>query len=151
MEPAGAAAAPSPAAAKRKVMVVAEPGRESAGALQWALTHAVLEQDEIILLYVDLPNPSRRGPFSAFLRRPPPSAAVDPPVGGGGGGLEFLDEMKGRCLQAQPRVAVQVLRVEMEDNDKATTILSQAKALAIDLLVIGQSRRPSFLGWAPKL
>ena len=54
---------------KRKVMVVAGPGRESAGALQWALTHAAFKQYEIILLYGDLPRPSHRGRFSVFLRR----------------------------------------------------------------------------------
>ncbi|KAJ0961548.1 hypothetical protein J5N97_001533 [Dioscorea zingiberensis] len=55
--------------AKRLVIVVADPGRESAGALQWALSHAVLEQDEIILLHVEPVNAKRAGTLS-FLRRP---------------------------------------------------------------------------------
>uniref|UniRef100_A0A1D1YD56 Protein fantom n=1 Tax=Anthurium amnicola TaxID=1678845 RepID=A0A1D1YD56_9ARAE len=146
----GASSAP----AGRRVMVVADPGRESAGALQWALTHAVLEHDELILLHVDPPNP-RRGPFSVFLRRPPShgggggagsaAAAVAFSAEGVGGNYEFMDGMKARCKQVQPTVKVQVERVEMEDNDKATTILSQTKALGVELLVIGQPRR-SFLG-----
>ncbi|KAG0459248.1 hypothetical protein HPP92_022376 [Vanilla planifolia] len=77
----GGGAASTPA--KRRVMVVADPGRESAAALQWALSHAILEHDELILLHVDAPNSGSRrgGAFSVFLRRP---TSIGP---GGGGSL----------------------------------------------------------------
>ncbi|XP_078440060.1 adenine nucleotide alpha hydrolases-like superfamily protein [Wolffia australiana] len=126
---------------KRKVMVVAEEGkRESTGALQWALTHAILEQDEIILLHFD--GLSRRSPFSSFLRRPSTSGAT----ADGSTNVDFVEEMKERCRQAQPQVSVQVLRVEAEDCDKAAVVLSHTASLGVDLLVVGQPRRSSFLG-----
>ncbi|MQL76807.1 hypothetical protein Taro_009193 [Colocasia esculenta] len=140
-------AAPVSVPARRKVMVVADPCRESVGALQWALTHAVLEHDEVVLLHVEPPTP-RRGPLAVLLRRAAPhsvagaaataaSSAEDSP--------EFLDGMRAKCKQTQPSVAVNVERVEMEDNGKATTILSQTRTLGVDLLVVGQPRR-SWLG-----
>ena len=39
---------------------------------------------------------------------------------------------------------MQVVRVEMEENDKAGTILSQTTSVGIDLLVVGQCSRSSF-------
>ncbi|PKA51032.1 hypothetical protein AXF42_Ash007689 [Apostasia shenzhenica] len=174
--------------AKRRVMVVADPGRESAAALQWALSHAILDQDDLILLHVEPAGGSRRGgPLSAFLRRP---ASLGPGGGtsgsihhhypgvsslslssislsstspatssagstcnassagvGEGAEYEFLEAMRAACEAAQPKIRVQIERVEMEGRDKAAAILSQTKTLGVDLLVIGQ-RRPSssFLG-----
>ncbi|XP_010918936.2 uncharacterized protein [Elaeis guineensis] len=143
----------TPPAGKRRVMVIADPGRESAGALEWALYHAVLEHDEIVLLHVEPPN-GRRGAFSTFLRRPS-SVAPSSPAGSaagsaecGGGDYEFLDAMRAACKAAQPKVKVQIERVETEAKDKATTILMQANLLRVDLLVIGQRRNQStFLGY----
>lgn len=124
----------------RKVMVVAEPTRESAVALQYALSHAVLEQDELILLHVENPN-SWRNTFSMFLRRP--SVGFSSTVGssdGGGGDVDFLEEMKHVCKAAQPKLPVSVERVEMEGKDKAGVILFRSIILRIDLIVIGQRR-----------
>jgi nucleotide-binding universal stress UspA family protein len=124
----------------RKVMVVAEPTRESAAALQYALSHAVLEQDELILLHVENPN-SWRNTLSTFLRRP--SAGSSSSVGssdGGGGDVDFLEEMKHACKAAQPKLPVSVERVEMEGKDKASAILFRSITLRIDLIVIGQRR-----------
>ncbi|KAG0453345.1 hypothetical protein HPP92_026009 [Vanilla planifolia] len=160
--------------AKRRVMVVADPGRESASALQWALSHAILEHDELILLHAEEAHSSgsrRGGAFSALLRRP---VSIGPGIGGwsafvgsnhhsalslissvslssgstAGGDYDFLEAMRLACEAAHPRVRVQIERVEMEGGDKAQTILSQTKMLGIDLLVIGQRRPPSsFLGY----
>ncbi|XP_077228278.1 adenine nucleotide alpha hydrolases-like superfamily protein [Tasmannia lanceolata] len=141
--------------APRKVMVVADPGRESAGALQWALSHAVLDHDELILLHVGGAHNSRRNSFSTFLKRPQPSNLhVDSTTssssmdGHGGGDLEFLEEMRTKCEAMHLKVHVQIESVETDGKDKASTILMQAKALSIDLLVIGQRRNFSqtFLG-----
>ncbi|XP_020094559.1 uncharacterized protein LOC109714368 [Ananas comosus] len=153
------------AAAKRRVMVVADPGRESAGALEWALSHAVLDHDELLLLHVDppplIPHTSASAfttssSFSSFLRRAPHS-----PGGADGGerqSCEFLEAMRATCAGRLPRVRVWVQRVlagsgSTEEGcrlDKARTILAHANALRVDLLVIGQRRRSaassSFLG-----
>lgn len=127
--------------AKKKVMVVADPSRESAGALQWALSHAVLEHDELILLHVEQPT-SWRSTFSTFLRRPmsPAVAATASSMEGGSGDFDFLEEMKKACEAAQPKVKVKIERVEMDDKDKASIILLQSKVLSVDTLVIGQRR-----------
>ncbi|KAK4777052.1 hypothetical protein SAY86_005740 [Trapa natans] len=60
----------SPAAAPRKVMVVADPTQESATALQYALSHGGLtDQDELILLHVDSPSDSSwRTTFTTLFR-----------------------------------------------------------------------------------
>lgn len=133
----------------RKVMVVAEPNRESAVALQYALSHAVFEQDELILLHIENPN-SWRNTFSTFLRRP--NVASSSTMGspdGGGGDVDFLEEMKHACKAAQPTLRVRVERVEMEGKDKGGIVLFQSKLLGIDLIVIGQRRSLStaILGW----
>ncbi|KAF8394223.1 hypothetical protein HHK36_020430 [Tetracentron sinense] len=124
-------------ATARKVMVVAEPGRESAGALQWALSHAILKNDELILLHVQNPA-SWRTSFSTFLKRP--ASHVAALATEAIGELEFLEEMKNLCEAAQPKVRVHIEKVEMEGKDKATTILFQTMVHSIDLLVIGQRR-----------
>jgi nucleotide-binding universal stress UspA family protein len=125
----------------RKVMVVAEPTRESAVALQYALSHAVLEQDELVLLHVENPN-SWRNTFTTFLRRP--GAGSSSTMGcsdGGGGGGDFVEEMKHACKAAQPKLRVHVERVEiLEGKDKASVILFQSMLLRIDLIIIGQRR-----------
>lgn len=126
----------------RRVMVVADPTRESAGALQYALSHAVLEQDELILLHVENPS-SWRNTLSMFLRRPnlPASSTSsatfleDSP-----GEVDFLEEMRYACKVAQPKLRVRVERLPMEGKEKAAIILSQSKALGVDILVIGQRR-----------
>ncbi|CAL0306500.1 unnamed protein product [Lupinus luteus] len=137
----------------RKVMVVADPTRESAGALQYALSHAVLEQDELILLHVENPN-SWRNTISTFLKMPSigssTTASLD--LGGGGaaataattttgeGEVDFIEEMKNACRVSQPKMRVRVLRVEMDGKDKASTILLHSNHEGVDVIVIGQKR-----------
>ncbi|KAI3907755.1 hypothetical protein MKW98_008432 [Papaver atlanticum] len=147
----------------RKIMVVADPTRESAGALQWVLSHAILEHDELILLHVANAS-SWRNTLTTFLKRSPSATTTSEGGserggrggggGGGGGGdkeqkeqkerdLEFLAEMKNACELAQPKVKVKTERVEMEGREKAFTVLMQSKLLSIDLLVVGQRRHLS--------
>ena len=38
-------------------MIVADPGRESTAAMEWALSHAIVEGDDILLLHVNMPYP----------------------------------------------------------------------------------------------
>ncbi|KAL5996657.1 hypothetical protein ACLOJK_007576 [Asimina triloba] len=166
----GAASSPSSSSSSlstsRRVMLVAEPTRESTTALQWALSHALLENDELILLHIELTG-SWRHQFSTFLKRHP-TTTTHPTGGGGGGGdaaaatatasssssspcadaggggeHDFLEEMRGLCRGAQPKLRVHIEKVEMEGKDKASAILFQAKLFAIDLLIIGQRRHLS--------
>ena len=50
----------------KKVMVVANPTWESVVALQYAISHVMLEKDELILLHVENPT-SWHYTFSMFL------------------------------------------------------------------------------------
>ncbi|WJZ87450.1 hypothetical protein VitviT2T_006828 [Vitis vinifera] len=128
---------------KRKVMVVADPTRESAAALQYALSHAMMEKDELILIQVGNPN-SWRSTFSTFLKRPTPPAAVaasSTERSRGGGDWDHLEAMKHACAFALPKVRVHIERVAMEGKgDKATTILHYCKLFSVDLLIVGQRR-----------
>lgn len=128
---------------KRKVMVVADPTRESAAALQYAISHAMMEKDELILIQVGNPN-SWRSTFSTFLKRPTPPAAVaasSTERSRGGGDWDHLEAMKHACAFALPKVRVHIERVAMEGKgDKATTILHYCKLFSVDLLIVGQRR-----------
>ncbi|KAF7837406.1 Universal stress protein [Senna tora] len=133
-------------AAARKVMVVAEGTRESTTALQYALSHAILEQDELILLQIGNPSPWRNA-FSTFLKRPMiGEEGGGGGAGGGGGGagegeVDFIEEMKRSCKVAQPNIEVRIVRAAVvEGKDKAMLILSQAMSLGIDVIIIGQRR-----------
>ncbi|KAK1261113.1 hypothetical protein QJS04_geneDACA002271 [Acorus gramineus] len=144
---------------RRVVMVVADPGRESTWALEWALSHAVLEHDELVLLHVDPHNSGSNNNNNNHPRRQSSSIGS----GGGGGGFpglfrprtqqssegqEFLENMRAACEAAQPTVKVRAEVAEMMEGKegKALAVLSNAKAFAVDLLVIGQRRNSSFLG-----
>ncbi|KAJ9182349.1 hypothetical protein P3X46_006353 [Hevea brasiliensis] len=124
----------------RKVMVVADPTRESAGALQYALSHVVLENDELILLHVENPS-SWRNAFS-FLRRSSLSSTSVPNLEGGD--VDFLEAMKQVCEVSQPRIRIRKEKVQMEaklkDKDKANAILVSCNTLGVDLVIIGQRR-----------
>ncbi|KAG6664614.1 hypothetical protein CIPAW_02G105800, partial [Carya illinoinensis] len=107
----------------------------------YALSHAVFEQDELILLHVGNPN-SWRYTFSTFLRKPSISSCSHTTCadGSNGGEVDFLEEMKHACKITQPTLHVRVERVEMEGKDKAGVILFQSMALGVDLMVVGQRR-----------
>ncbi|XP_020216136.1 uncharacterized protein LOC109799897 [Cajanus cajan] len=128
----------------RKVLVVADPTRESAGALQYALSHAVVEQDELILLHVDNPT-SWRNTISTFLKMPSlgssATASLDlAPPPPDGDGVDFLEEMKLACRASQPNMKVHALRVDTDGRDRASTILSHSKSHGVELIIIGQKR-----------
>ncbi|KAL6535175.1 hypothetical protein OROMI_026549 [Orobanche minor] len=134
----------------RKVMVVADPSRESDGALQYALSHAVHDNDTLVLLHVENPC-AWKNPFGALFKYP-----MSPGTGGGcytssvaaeegrGGGreLDFLDGMKRICSAAKPKLKVVVEKAEMAEgkDNKASLILAHSAACKVDLLIIGQRR-----------
>ncbi|KAK8703934.1 hypothetical protein V6N13_047574 [Hibiscus sabdariffa] len=126
----------------RNVMVVADPTPQSAAALQYALSHALVERDKLILFHIGNPN-SWRNTISMFLRRPNHSAVSatnSVPDGASNMDTDFLDQMKRVCEVAQPKIDVRVEKTDMDGKDKATIILSKSKALGIDLIIIGQKR-----------
>ncbi|KAL8491123.1 hypothetical protein ACS0TY_022957 [Phlomoides rotata] len=140
--------------AARKVMVVADPSRESAGALQYALSHAIMENDTLILLHIENPNPWKK-PFGSLFKNPmspgpariggvgsysSPAAAVEG-GGGGGGEVDFLDGMKRVCAASKPKLKVVVEKTEVaEGKDKAAAIVAHSESGNVDLLIIGQKR-----------
>ncbi|VVB01305.1 unnamed protein product [Arabis nemorensis] len=144
----------------RKIMVIADPTRESAAALQYALSHAVLEQDELILVHVENNSGSWKNAFSSFLRLPSSisssssgsgsspaaananaaaTAASSLPSDIGQGEGNFLEQMKRICEIAQPKVRVHTECITME-SVKATTILLHGDKLGVDVIIIGQRR-----------
>ncbi|KAJ8429859.1 hypothetical protein Cgig2_023096 [Carnegiea gigantea] len=143
----------------RRVMVVADPTRESAGALQYALSHATTDADELILLYVfHKYKKGSLGSLGAVFRRHLELVAnatsdIGLPEGGGGGGgglggifgdgVDFLEAMKKACEKAHPKLKVRVDTVEQGAMDKGAAILFRSKYLSVDLLIIGQRRNIS--------
>ncbi|KAL9242801.1 hypothetical protein vseg_016765 [Gypsophila vaccaria] len=140
-------------AAKRRIMVVADPTRESAGALQYTLSHAMQDNDELILIHVLNPN-VKRPSFRSFFRKNSDTnfdatssltAIIEGIVGGGGDGrdTDFLEIMKKACEAAHSNSKVWIEKVEQGNMDKGVAILYKCKLLCIDLLVIGQRRHLS--------
>jgi len=139
----------------RKVMVVADPTRESAGALQYALSHATTDEDELILLHVSHKyKKGSLGSLGAIFRRHLELVAnatsdLGSPEGGGGlggifgDGMDFLEAMKKACEKAHPKLKVRVDKVEQGAMDKGTAILFRSKYLSVDILIIGQRRNIS--------
>ncbi|TVU30456.1 hypothetical protein EJB05_22081 [Eragrostis curvula] len=137
----------------RLVMIIADPGRESAAAMEWALSHAVVEGDDILLLHVNMPypyngaagGPSRTGsggssgsPLAVLLG----AGATD-------AGDQFMEAMRAACRARHPRARVHAERVEPATEGreaKAQTILAESQRRGVELLVIGHRRVSSFLG-----
>ncbi|KAI3677838.1 hypothetical protein L6452_37108 [Arctium lappa] len=141
------------AAEHRKVMIVADPTRESASALRYVLSHVGLGNDTLYLLHVETPAFWKNGllyfkkqtPGSSTTPSPTPAArqGVVGHVGIGisgciGGNVDFLEQMKQACEVMNPKLRVKVLKVEMDGKEKANVIISQAKVHGIDLLVVGK-------------
>lgn len=143
-------------------MVVADPTRESIAALQYVLSHGVVEHDTLILLHVENPN-AWKNPFSfhienpnawknpfSFFRWPMPSTSTTtssssyfPESGSSGsfgGDTDFLEAMKQASEVSQPKVQVQVEKVEMEGKEKAAVILHYSTLHSVDIIVVGQKR-----------
>lgn len=138
----------------RLVMIIADPGRESTAAMEWALSHALVEGDDILLLHVNMPNPhngaagpSRSGsggssgsPLAVFLGGAAGSDAGD----------HFMEAMRAACRARYPRARVHAERVEPATEGrevKAQTILAESQRRGVELLVIGHRRVSSFLGY----
>ncbi|XP_065862951.1 uncharacterized protein [Euphorbia lathyris] len=127
----------------RKVMLVAEPTRESAGAFQYAISHVVLEKDELILLHVENPH-SWRNTFSFLHRRsslPSPSSSSNLNIEGE---ENFLEAMINVCEIAHPKLSIRTEWIDMDnkgkEKDRANAILDKSDKLGADIIIIGQKR-----------
>ncbi|CAL4933729.1 unnamed protein product [Urochloa decumbens] len=149
----------TPTKKPRLVMVVADPGRESAAAMEWALSHAIVEGDDILLLHVNMPlhHPNSGGAAGSGGAGPSRSSSggsASSPIaallGGGAGadGVDFMEAMRAACKARYPRARVHGERVEPATEGreaKAQTILAESQRRRVELLVIGHRRCSSFL------
>ncbi|PUZ38781.1 hypothetical protein GQ55_9G223400 [Panicum hallii var. hallii] len=145
---AGAGGAP---AKPRLVMIVADPGRESTAAMEWALSHSIVEGDDILLLHVNMPHHPHNG--AAGPSRSSSGGTAGSPIaallGGGADGGDFMEAMRAACKARYPRARVHGTRVEPATEGreaKAQTILAESQRRRVELLVIGHRRLSSFLG-----
>ncbi|KAF8723017.1 hypothetical protein HU200_022164 [Digitaria exilis] len=143
----------------RLVMIVADPGRESTVAMEWALSHAIVEGDNILLLHVNMPlHPHHHNGGASGPSRSSSGGSLGSPIaafliGGGGAGADgaadFMEAMRGACRARYPRARVHGERVEPATEGreaKAQTILAESQRRGVELLVIGHRRVSSFLG-----
>lgn len=119
---------------------MADPTRESAGALQYALSHAVVDKDTLILFHVDNPT-ARKNRFASIFKK---SNDANPAFSTEGGDVDFLDAMKQACSASLPKLNIQVEKMEMaEGQDKASIILAQSWVHNVDLIIVGQKKKLS--------
>ncbi|KAG2255537.1 hypothetical protein Bca52824_074831 [Brassica carinata] len=131
----------------RKIMVIADPTRESAAALQHAFSHA--EQDELILIHVEnngglwktsissssSTSGSSPGAANANANTANTAASLASEIGQGEG--NFLEQKKRICEISQPKVRVHTECITME-GIKAAAILLHGYKLGVDVIIIGQ-------------
>ncbi|XP_023767095.1 uncharacterized protein LOC111915698 [Lactuca sativa] len=106
-----------------KVMVVVDSSIEAKGALQWALTHTVQNQDTVILLHVA--SASKLGCKS--------SGEVNQRV------YEHLCSMKKNLQIKRPEVKVEI--EVRQGKEKGPAIVEAAKQEHVSLLVLGQRKQ----------
>ncbi|KAE8691954.1 nucleolar protein 14-like [Hibiscus syriacus] len=110
-------------ASGRKIMIVVDSSIEAKGALQWTLSHTVVQcQDTLVLLHVAKPskqvsNDEKRGTRSC----------------------EPVSSLKNMCKQKRPEVEVEVAVVE--GKEKGPAVVEEAKRQGVALLVLGQKKK----------
>ncbi|KAK2983916.1 hypothetical protein RJ640_000935 [Escallonia rubra] len=107
----------------KKVMVVVDSSKEAMGALQWALSHTVQNQDTIFLLHVTKPPEKGRNSKGDAHQRT----------------FAFLCSMKNMCQMKRPEVQVEL--AVKESKEKGPTVVQEAKQQRVSLLVLGQQKR----------
>ncbi|XP_057448070.1 universal stress protein PHOS32 isoform X2 [Lotus japonicus] len=109
----------------RKIMIVVDSSLEAKGAVQWALTHTVQNQDIIILLHVMKPSKQATEEGS--------SKEIDPRA------YELASSFKNMCNVKMPEVQIEI--AVTEGKEKGPTIVEEAKKHGAGLLVLGQKKR----------
>ncbi|GMI67372.1 hypothetical protein HRI_000406500 [Hibiscus trionum] len=107
-----------------KVMVVVDSSLEAKGALDWALSYAIRDDRDSILLLLHVAKP--RKTESSSKKR---NARI----------YELLHSMKNTCQTKKPGVEVQV--VQAEGKEKGPVIVEAAKQRKASVLVLGKKKR----------
>ncbi|KAF4367899.1 universal stress protein PHOS32 isoform X2 [Cannabis sativa] len=112
----------------RKIMVVVDSSFEAKGALQWALSHSIPNQDKLVLLHVIKPV-SRKGTGTGeqLSEEKAPKA------------FELVQALKNMCQSKKTEVEIDVTVIE--GKEKGPMILEEAKKQSVDMLVLGQKKR----------
>ncbi|XP_061992263.1 uncharacterized protein LOC133710256 [Rosa rugosa] len=108
----------------RKIMIVVDSSIEAKGALQWALSHTVQNQDKLVLLHVTKPSTSKQGEDIVAPRA-----------------YELVHSLRNMCQLKRPEVQTEVAVVELGKKEKGPTIVEEAKKQGVALLVLGQKKR----------
>ncbi|CAK9316777.1 unnamed protein product [Citrullus colocynthis] len=119
----------------RKIMIVVDSTIEAEGALHWALSHTVQNQDNILLLH--LTKPSTKG--EGLSKETAPRA------------YELVHSMRTLCQLKRPEVETEVAVVE-GGKEKGAVIVEEARKRGVSLLVLGQKKRSTtwrlLMAWA---
>ncbi|KAL1356055.1 hypothetical protein HN51_008036 [Arachis hypogaea] len=110
----------------RKIMIVVDSSLEAKGAVQWALTHTVQNQDKIILLHVIKPSNKQATEVESSKERAPRA-------------YELACSFKSMCNVKRPEVETEIAVVE--GKEKGAKIVEEAKKEGVGLLVLGQKKR----------
>ncbi|KAH7415205.1 hypothetical protein KP509_14G032700 [Ceratopteris richardii] len=149
-------AAPMNGGDRKRVMVVVDRSREARLAMLWALSHIVHGADILSLILFVPSSPSQhQNPMSAAA-----VSSASSSLSNSGGLLgrfqmpqegrskerkeqrsisELLASLKSLCASRRPEVEVEAMPVE--GLDKGMTIVSQARKLEANVLVLGQKKR----------
>ncbi|TXG51647.1 hypothetical protein EZV62_024171 [Acer yangbiense] len=112
-----------------KVMVAVDSSLDAKGALEWALTHTLQNQDTILL--VSIANSSKLGKeYNKKLKLR---------------SYEKLHSMKSTCEMTRPGVQVELVMLEGKEKEKGAMIVEEAKKQKVSLLVLGQKKKKSIL------
>ncbi|KAI3842452.1 hypothetical protein MKX03_035059 [Papaver bracteatum] len=109
----------------RRIMLVVDSSLEAKGAIQWALSHTIQNQDTIILLSVTKTTSSHHGEQTnteMYVKE-----------------YELLYSLKNMCHVRRPKVQIEVAVVE--GKEKGPTIVAEAKNQGVSLLILGQKKR----------
>ncbi|KAI3919592.1 hypothetical protein MKX01_018415 [Papaver californicum] len=109
----------------RRIMIVVDSSLEAKGAIQWALSHIIQNQDTIILLYVTKPTISNHG------KQTNTEMYTNE--------YELLYSAKNMCHVKRPEVHIEVAVVE--GKEKGPTVVAEAKNQGVSLLILGQKKR----------
>ncbi|MED6158892.1 hypothetical protein PIB30_037267 [Stylosanthes scabra] len=113
----------------RKIMIVVDSSLEAKGAVQWALTHTVQNQDKIILLHVIKPSNKQGNEVGS-------SKEIGPRA------YELAASFKNMCNVKRPElVQVETEIAVVEGKEKGVKIVEEAKKEGVGLLVLGQKKR----------
>ncbi|TKY69525.1 hypothetical protein E2542_SST05801 [Spatholobus suberectus] len=112
----------------RKIMIVVDSSLEAKGAVQWALTHTVQNQDTVVLLHVMKPSNKQ-----ATDEESNSSKEIAPRA------YELASSFKNMCHVKRPEVQIEIAVIE--GKDKGPKIVEEAKKQGVALLVLGQKKR----------